>query len=133
VGWRRQLPNVLLRPVGASSPADFWRYWNPVYGYALYYWSYRPLRRVLPRPLAVWLTFVLCGFVLHDLVGWAASGQRRYPEMTVIFAVLGAGAVASDVAGIDLTNRPFLARAALNAAYLVASWVVAAQIISRSA
>src|SRR4051812_16714546 len=70
VGWRCQLPNLVMRPLGANSPADFWRYWNPVYGYALSYWSYRPLRRVLPRPLAVWLTFLLCGFVLHDLVGW---------------------------------------------------------------
>jgi hypothetical protein len=69
---------------------------------------------------------------LHDLVGWAASGQRHYREMTVIFAVLGAGAVASEIAGTELRKRPFLARAAMNAGYLAGSWAVAAQIIARS-
>jgi hypothetical protein len=75
-----QLGNWLKSSWGASSFAEFWRYFNPVYGYVLYYYSYRPLRRALQRPAAMWLTFVVCGFLLHDLVGWpldATSGFLR--------------------------------------------------------
>src|SRR6266536_1405094 len=59
--------NFFIKPFAARSFAEFWRLWNPVYGYFLYRFSYRPLARVLPRPLAMLITFVACGFVLHDL------------------------------------------------------------------
>src|SRR5437763_2985091 len=91
-----QTRNVFAKPFGARSFAEFWRYWNPVYGYFLYYYSYRPLRRVLPRPAAAWTTFLLCGFLLHDLVGWLATRTMRFPEMTLLFALFGAGVVASE-------------------------------------
>ena len=79
-GATTQLRNLLVRPLGAASFSQFWRYWNPVYGYFLSYYAYRPLRRVFPRPVAVLLTFVGCGFVLHDLVGWAVAGHARFPR-----------------------------------------------------
>src|SRR5690242_13393457 len=56
--------NLLLKPLGAGSFRRFSQCWNPVYGYFLYYFAYRPLRRYLPRPAAVWLTFAACGFFL---------------------------------------------------------------------
>jgi len=60
-GATTQLRNLLVRPLGAASFSQFWRYWNPVYGYFLSYYAYRPLRLVFPRPVAVLLTFVGCG------------------------------------------------------------------------
>ncbi len=85
--------NFFIRPFGATSFAQFWRLWNPVYGYFLYHFSYRPLSRILPRSAAVLATFVVCGFLLHDLPAWAAtrrndrfhhvrSGRRRQRTLT---------------------------------------------------
>jgi hypothetical protein len=53
--------------------------------------------------------------------------------MTVIFAVLGAGAVASDLARIDLGKRPYLVRAAVTTSYLAAARTLGAGIISHTA
>jgi hypothetical protein len=122
-GAGTQARNLLARPFGAGSFAGFWRYWNPVYGYVLFYWSYRPLRRVLPRAAAMWLTFVLCGLVLHDMVGWALGRNVRFPEMTILFAVFGLGTVAGEALGMDLSRRPAAVRVAANVAYLAASVV----------
>jgi hypothetical protein len=49
--------NVLVRPLAAPSPAEFWRPWNPVWGYVLAVWCYRPARRVLSHAAAVMVTF----------------------------------------------------------------------------
>src|SRR5437773_11631879 len=38
--------NFFIKPFAARSFAEFWRLWNPVYGYFLYWFSYRPLVRV---------------------------------------------------------------------------------------
>lgn len=69
-GGREAWFNFFVKPFGARSFAAFWRQWNPVYGYYLYYFCYRPLARRLPRPAAMLITFVACGFVLHDLPAW---------------------------------------------------------------
>lgn len=60
-GGRSAWFNFFVKSFGARSFSEFWRLWNPVYGYILYYFSYRPLARVLPRPLAVLITFAASG------------------------------------------------------------------------
>src|SRR5215203_1711587 len=59
--------NWFVRPLSANSFSRFWYCWNPVYGYPLLFYVYRPLRRPLPRSCAVLLTFMVSGFFLHDL------------------------------------------------------------------
>jgi D-alanyl-lipoteichoic acid acyltransferase DltB (MBOAT superfamily) len=110
--------NFFIKPFGASSFAQFWRLWNPVYGYYLYYYSYRPLSRVVPRPLAMLATFVVCGFVLHDLPAWASSRKVLPPGATIAFAMFGLGAVLSERFQMNLSAWPVPARAAINVAYL---------------
>jgi hypothetical protein len=127
-GWQ-QLRNVLACPLGAPTFAGFWRYWNPVYGYALLRFVYAPLRRWLPHPAASWLTFVACGLGLHDLVGWALARHVRAPEMTLLVAVFGAQAVAGEALGLTLAGRPFVARAAANLALLAAGWALALRVL----
>jgi hypothetical protein len=119
-----QAKNVLAKPFGAGSFIGFWRYWNPVYGYFLLYYSYRPLRKVLPRGLAVWLTFILCGLVLHDAVGWALGRRVRFPELTLLFAVFGLGALAGEAVRMDLSRSPVMIRAVANVAYLAVSILI---------
>lgn len=110
--------NFFIRPFDAPSPAAFWRRWNPVYGYFLTYYVYRPAARVLPRPLAVMLTFVFAGFALHDLPAWVATRRVLPPGATIAFTLFGGGVLASERLHMDLSRRPAWVRAAVNGAYL---------------
>ena len=119
-GGRAAWFNFFIKPFGASSLAQFWRLWNPLYGYFLYYYSYRPLSRVMPRSLAMLTTFVACGFLLHDLPAWAFSRRVLPPGATIAFVMFGLGAVVSDRFNMDLSRWPAAARVAVNVAYLTA-------------
>ena len=112
--------NFFIKPFGASSFAQFWRMWNPVYGYYLYHYSYRPLSQVVPRPVAMLATFVVCGFALHDLPAWVFTRRVLPPGATIAFVMFGLVAVLSERFHMDLSSWPFPARAAINIAYLAA-------------
>jgi hypothetical protein len=118
-GGRMRWFNFFVKPFGASSFAEFWRLWNPVYGYFLYYFSYRPLRRVLSRPLAVLVTFVACGFLLHDLPAWVFARQVLPPGATITFIFFASGAIVSEMVGMDISRQPAWIRAVSNVAYLL--------------
>jgi hypothetical protein len=124
-GARRQAVNWFTRSWGAPSFADFWVFFNPVYGYGLSYFVYRPFRRFLPRYVAVFGTFLVSGFVLHDAVGWLLARQIRFPEMTLVFGLFGVGAIVSRATGIDLGRTPFLVRASVNLSYVVGCFELA--------
>ena len=113
---------MLRRSLGASSFAGFWRYWNPLWGYYLGRYSFEPLRRVLPRWLALILTFVLCGF-LHDLVIMAVRGSVVL-FATPWFVLLGSGVVMGEIVGMDTSRFPWAVRAAINVAYVAGSFVL---------
>jgi hypothetical protein len=119
------LRNWLLRAFGAGSIGEIWQYWNPVYGYVLGYFVYRPLRRFVPRPIAVWLSFVVCGLALHDLVGWTLARQVRFPEMSLLFALFGAEVVLADYLHLELSSRPLFVRLAVNGGWLLGAWAIA--------
>jgi hypothetical protein len=117
-GGRTAWFNFFLKPFGARSFDEFWRLWNPVYGYFLFYFSYRPLRRVLPRPLAMLVTFIACGFLLHDLPAWLIARRALPPGATITFALFAAGAIVSGAVGMDLSRRPVWIGVIANLAYL---------------
>ena len=117
LGDSQSLSNMLHRSLGAASFAEFWQYWNPIWGYGLGRYVYAPLRRVLPPVVAFILTFAISGG-LHDLATMAVS---RSPALlfTPWFVLMAIGAVLGRVAGMDLAKRPFWIRAGVNLAYLV--------------
>jgi hypothetical protein len=84
-------------PLLAPSFAGFWRSWNPVWGYYVRWWCYRPARRVLPRPAAVLVTFSASGRA-HNLIAVALS-HRVNPFVTVWFVAYGAVTVVSGAPG----------------------------------
>jgi hypothetical protein len=115
--WWRQTYNVLVRPLAAPSLAELWRTWNPLWGYYLTVWCYRPARRVLPYPAAAMVTFTASGLV-HNLLA-ALLSHRLNPFVTVWFMLYGAVTVASEALHMDLSRLPPPARMVVNLAYLV--------------
>jgi len=115
---------MLRRSFGASSYTAFWQYWNPVYGYYLYRFCYRPLRSILPRIPSVIFTFAVCGFVLHDMpFGWLilaiVTGKFPFPFVTIWFTMIGISVTVSEAAHMDLKGSSFLTRSLVNATHVL--------------
>jgi MBOAT, membrane-bound O-acyltransferase family len=115
--WWRQSLNVLVRPLTAASFAGFWRSWNPVWGYYLSYWFYKPARRVLPHLAAVMVTFTASGLA-HNLLATLVS-HRFNPFVTGLFMLYGAVTVVSEAGHMDLSRLPEAVRVVINLAYLI--------------
>ncbi len=125
-----RLGRMFSRSFGAGSFAAFWRYWNPVYSYYLDRFCYRPLRRWLPRPVAVICTFACSGFFLHDLpFWWGVSALRTcslpVPFVALWFATMGVVALAEARLGVGYAALPIRTRVALNALHIVATGLAA--------
>lgn len=116
LGGSGSLRNMLRRSFGAGTFAGFWRFWNPIFGYYLGTYSFAPLRRVVPRPVALLLTFILCGFI-HDLVTMALRGAPTF-FFTPWFAFLATGVILGEVLALDVSDLPWAARASVNLLYL---------------
>ena len=129
VGASGALRNMLHRSLGAGSFASFWGYWNPIFGYYLAKYVDAPLRRVLPRSIALLLTFVICG-TLHDLAAMAVRGSVAF-FCTTMFFFFGAGVLVGRWAGLDFSGLPWAARAAINITYIVSCFALA--LIARQA
>ncbi len=115
-GARGSMRNMLQRSLGAPTFAGFWRHWNPIFSFALGRYIYSPLRRIVPAALALLATIVFCG-AIHDLVTMAVRGSPAF-LFTPWFFLLGAGVLVGRAVGLDLSGRPWVARAAVNLAYI---------------
>jgi hypothetical protein len=113
---------------GAKSFTEFWRYWNPVHHYYLSNYIYKPVRKVLPRSFAVIITFVFCGFFLHDIVHIAYTG---IPLITVWFMLLGIVVLIGEFLNMDLSSRSGVFRVIVNLVYLLATFEIARRLAIR--
>lgn len=110
------LRNMLHRSLGAPTFAGFWRFWNPVFGYALGHYVFKPLRRVVPASVALVGTFIVCG-AIHDAVTTMVRGTPAF-LFTPWFFFLGIGVLLGSATGLDLSSKPWIVRATANLAYL---------------
>jgi hypothetical protein len=101
---------------GAKSFADFWRYWNPAYHYVLLYWIYQPLRKLVPRPIAVLISFMFCGLIFHDIF---LLPFTHMPLITAWFLFLGIGVIIGEQLHMDLSRIPKSLRIIINILYIV--------------
>jgi hypothetical protein len=69
------------------------------------------------------------GFLLHDLVGCALGWHVWFPEMTLVFALFGIGAVASAALRMDISRCPLALRVGTNLAYVAGSSLIATNLV----
>lgn len=122
LGGAGSLRTMLTRSLGAGSFADFWQHWNPIWGYALGRFVYAPLRCHAPAALAVLATFIVSG-VVHDAAATIVHGSPTL-VVTPWFLLLGIGVLVARATGMDLSRRPWWARAVTNGGYLAGSLTV---------
>ncbi len=123
------LKSMLARSFGAGSFRDFWRYWNPVYGYYLFYYCYKPFGRILPRPLSVLITFACSGFFLHDFpFGWLIRALKTQslpvPFVALWFSTIGMIVLVAEALTVDLSSYPLPLRVFINVFHIVAPFLI---------
>ena len=116
LGAAGSLQNMLHRSLGAPSITIFWQYWNPIFGFVLAKYVYRPLNTLLPPALSLVLTFVVCG-IFHDLFASAVAGRVVY-VCTLWFFLMGLGVLLSKWIKMDLSPFSWIVRALANTSYV---------------
>jgi len=61
---------MFIKAFQAKSAKEFWNYWNPIFGYYMLFYFYKPLTNKVPRAIRVIATFTFSGFFLHDILLW---------------------------------------------------------------
>lgn len=117
LGASGSLKNMLRRSLGAGSFAGFWQYWNPIWGYGLGRYIYKPLQRIFPAAIALLLTFVVSG-AIHDAVTMLV--RRRWAFLFVPwFTMMGILVIIGRALKLDYANLPFAGRVAINLTYVL--------------
>ena len=122
------LDRLVIRPSPdadeeATRFAGFWRYWNPIFGYCLGRYVYRPVSRSAPRWLALLVTFLICGGI-HDLVTLLFRGSTRF-LFTLWFFFFSLGVILGEVLGLNMAQRSPWFRAAIHLVYLSTCLILA--------
>ncbi|MBY6186627.1 acyltransferase [Marinobacter hydrocarbonoclasticus] len=128
LGASGSLQAMLRRSLGAGSFAQFWRYWNPIWGYYLSRYVMRKLHRHLPFGLSVLLTFAVSG-ALHDLAVTALRWQIT-GFFTPWFSCMGLLVILTSGLNLSYRHRPWAVRALFNLTFIVASFVVTSEGLS---
>jgi len=112
LGAKGSLPNNLRNSLGAGSNADFWRHWNPIWGYYLAKLVYLPLNRLVPQWVSTLAAFAVSG-ALHDLaVGLLGIAWQGF--FTGWFLVMGMFLVFSKAFDISYAELSLWQRVAVN-------------------
>ena len=112
LGDSDSLRNMLSRSLGAGRFSIFWQYWNPIWGFYLGKYIFKPLKLILPQTLSIIITFVVCGFI-HDLAIMLLKREFTL-LLTPWFLFMGTSLVLSDYARIDYSKFQWIVRAAIN-------------------
>ena len=125
LGAGDSLRNMLSRSLGAGTFSEFWQYWNPIWGYFLGVYIFKPLKSVLPSSLALVITFVACGFI-HDLavmlIKWKFSLL-----LTQWFLIIGLSVIFGKYANINYSKYAWMVRAAINIVSISCCFFIAYQ------
>ena len=112
MGAHRSLRNNLYRSLGAKNFSSFWNYWNPIFGYYLGKFIFKPLKRTFSAPLSLIFTFVFCGLV-HDLVASSFRGKISL-FFTIWFFFMSVMVLVSRILKYDFSQQLWVKRALIN-------------------
>lgn len=126
LGNSDSLRNMLSRSLGAGKFSIFWQYWNPIWGFYLGKYIYKPLKRIFPQAVSLIITFVFCGFI-HDLAIMLLKWKFTI-LLTPWFLCMGLCVVLGDYLKIDYSTYPWFVRAAINILIISGCLLIAYQV-----
>ena len=119
---------MFRRAFGSSTFAGFWRYWNPLFSYYLYYYCYKPLDKFLPRSLVVIGTFTVSG-TIHDFVA-SIMLLEIYILFSPVFTFWGLLVVGEEVFSLNFSRTQFWSRVIIYATIIIGTVVAGLKIRS---
>lgn len=117
LGAAGALQNMLVRSFGAGTFAKFWQYWNPIWGYALGRFIYKPLNQILPSSISLILTFIISGGI-HDLATMLVRGAPAF-FFTPWFFWMGIAVVFGRLLKLDYSSQSLRIRVAINMTFIL--------------
>ena len=126
LGNSDSLRNMLFRSLGAGNFSIFWQYWNPIWGFYLGKYIFKPLKLILPQALSLIITFTVCGFI-HDLA-IMLSKWKFILLLTPWFLFMGLSVNLSNYAKINYSKFPWIVRAGINITIILGCLFLAYQI-----
>lgn len=126
LGDSSSIRNMLSRSLGAGKFSIFWQFWNPIWGYYLGIFIFKPLKLILPQALSLIITFVVCGFI-HDLTIMLLKWKFTL-LLTPWFLFIGFCVILGDYAKIDYSKFPWITRATINIGIILCCLFIAYQL-----
>jgi len=125
LGSKGSLVKNLKNSFGAESNVDFWKHWNPIWGFYLSKFIYLPLKNICPQSIAV--LAVLAAFAvsgsLHDLaIGIVGQGWQNF--FTIWFLIMGLFLNASKSLDINYSKFRFTVRVIINTSSIVFCFIL---------
>jgi len=112
IGSSKSLRNNLHRSLGAKNFSTFWNYWNPIFGYYLGKYIYKPLKTFLPITVSLLFTFIFCGLI-HDAVTTIYRGKISL-FFTIWFFLMGVAVLITRYLKFNLKQQIWILRASVN-------------------
>lgn len=119
--------NMFFKPFVTTSFKEFWKYWNPTWGYYLLFYSYKPLRTIFPAWFAFIVTFLISGLV-HDIIYIIPMMMKEirfvFPFITVWFLLISIGILVTEYLHINFDKINASFRPVLHLGYLIGTFVL---------
>ncbi|MCX2839629.1 hypothetical protein OQ279_15890 [Salinimicrobium sp. MT39] len=112
MGSRGSLRNNLSRSFGAKNFSTFWTYWNPIFGYYLGKFIFKPSKRIFPASIALVITFLVSGLI-HDTVTVLLRGKTSF-FFTVWFLLMSFAVLLTKILKHNWSKQSWLVRALNN-------------------
>ncbi len=112
IGSSKSLRNNLHRSLGAKNFSTFWNYWNPIFGYYLGKYIFKPLKRILPITVSLLFTFIFCGLI-HDGVATIYRGKVSL-FFTIWFLLMGVAVLITRYLKHNFKKQKWIFRASVN-------------------
>lgn len=117
IGHSKSLRNNLYRSLGAKNFSTFWNYWNPIFGYYLGKFIFKPFKRIFPVSLSLILTFILCGLI-HDAVTTIVRGNISL-FFTTWFLFMGLAVLLTKTLEHNFSKQVWIIRALINLTIII--------------
>ncbi len=112
VGSPNALRNNLYRSLGSKNFPTFWTYWNPIFGYYLGKFIFKPLKKILPVSISLLITFIFCG-MLHDTITTLLRGEISI-FFSIWFLFMGLAVLIAKLLNHNFSRRLWSTRASIN-------------------
>lgn len=129
MGSPKSLRNNLHRSLGAKNFSTFWNYWNPIFGYYLGKFIFKPIKTMVPVSVSFIATFVFCGLI-HDAVTTLVRGKIAF-FFTLWFFFMSLAVLLSKKLKHNFSKQSWIMRACINIVLISGCFVLTSYILNK--